>query len=155
MAWLKAIENKGLQSGLIRSDACRRALWGCRHCQGSTRVNFFTKTRYTCVALAGRREADSMLSRGGLAVRSRQVAMAKRTRRFSYVRSARFLQDNATRSGAVASASYTLVGGIILLGAMGYGFDRWRDTAPWGLVVGLALGIVVGFYELVKAAWRQ
>ena len=27
---------------------------------------------------------------------------------------------------------------------------RWQGTAPWGLVIGLTLGIVVGFYELVK-----
>jgi len=116
---------------------------------------FHKDTVYLGLPWPGGARLIRWLSRGGLAVRSRQVAMAKRTRRFSYVRSARFLQDNATRSGAVASASYTLVGGIILLGALGYGFDRWRDTAPWGLVIGLALGIVVGFYELVKTAWRQ
>jgi F0F1-type ATP synthase assembly protein I len=54
----------------------------------------------------------------------------------------------------VAGASYTLVGAIILLGGIGYAVDRWQGTAPWFLVAGLALGIIVGFYELIKTVWR-
>ena len=37
------------------------------------------------------------------------------------------------------------------LGGLGYGVDRWLGSAPWGVFVGLLLGFVVGFYELVKA----
>ena len=33
--------------------------------------------------------------------------------------------------------------------------DRWRDTAPWGLIIGLVLGVVIGFYDLVKTTWRR
>jgi F0F1-type ATP synthase assembly protein I len=81
--------------------------------------------------------------------------MAKKGPKFSFERSARSLQENLERSGPVAGASYTLVGGILLLGGLGYMFDAWRDTSPWGLVMGLGLGIVVGFYELIKVAWRK
>ena len=81
--------------------------------------------------------------------------MAKKIRPFSYSRSAESLQENASRASAAAGASYTLVGGIILLGGLGYAVDRWQGTAPWGLVIGLTLGIVVGFYELVKTAWPR
>jgi len=76
--------------------------------------------------------------------------MAKKNRSFSFSRSAKSLQDNATNAGAAAGASYTLVGGIILFGGLGYLLDKWQGTGPWGLVIGLALGIIVGFYELVK-----
>ena len=76
--------------------------------------------------------------------------MAKKNRSFSFSRSAKSLQDNASNAGAAAGASYTLVGGIILLGGLGYLLDKWQGTGPWGLVIGLALGIIVGFYELVK-----
>ena len=81
--------------------------------------------------------------------------MAKRTRPFSFAQSAKSLQDNVTQSGPAASASYTLIGAIILLGGIGYGVDAWRGTAPWGLLIGLLLGIVVGFYELVKTIWHK
>ena len=81
--------------------------------------------------------------------------MTRRVRSFSFSRSAQSLQENVSRSGAVAGASYTLVGAIILLGGLGYAVDLWQETAPWFLVTGLALGIIVGFYELIKTVWRE
>lgn len=75
--------------------------------------------------------------------------------RSSLARSAKSLQENVTRSGPAIAASYTLVGAILGLGALGYGIDYWRGTSPWGLVGGLTLGIVVGFYELVKTVYRK
>jgi F0F1-type ATP synthase assembly protein I len=79
--------------------------------------------------------------------------MAKKKRDYtleSLERSTESLQENASSAGAIAGASYTLVGAIILLGGIGYALDRWRDTSPWFLLGGLLLGIVVGFYELIK-----
>jgi len=70
-------------------------------------------------------------------------------------RSFRFFQENLRRSGPAMVAGYTLIGAIALLGAIGYGIDRWRGTAPWGLVIGLLLGIVVGFYELARIVWPR
>jgi len=75
--------------------------------------------------------------------------------KYSFARSAKSLQENATRAGPAASASYTLIGAIILLGGIGYAVDVWQGTAPWGVFVGLMLGIIVGFYELVKMMWRR
>ena len=81
--------------------------------------------------------------------------MARKGRSFGIERAAKAFQANVASAGPAAAASYTLVGGIILLGGIGYAFDRWRGTSPWGLVVGLALGIVVGFYELIRTAWPR
>ncbi|HMD37045.1 MAG TPA: AtpZ/AtpI family protein [Vicinamibacterales bacterium] len=69
--------------------------------------------------------------------------------------SARQLQENAERAGPAAGASYTLIGAIIVLGGIGYALDRWQGTTPWGLLGGLSLGLVVGFYELAKSVWRK
>ena len=65
--------------------------------------------------------------------------------------SAKSLQDNLTKSAPVAAANYTLVGGIILLGGLGYWADRRFGTWPWLLLGGLLCGMVVGFYEIVKS----
>jgi F0F1-type ATP synthase assembly protein I len=71
-------------------------------------------------------------------------------------RSLRSLQiSGAGRAGSAMMASYTLIGAIILLGGIGYAVDAWSGSAPWGLLIGLLLGIVVGFYELAKAVWRK
>jgi F0F1-type ATP synthase assembly protein I len=80
---------------------------------------------------------------------------SRNDRPFSLPKSAKSLQDNATRSGEAAAASYTLIGAIVVLGGLGYGFDMWRGTGPWGVLAGLLLGIVVGFYELIKSQWRK
>lgn len=81
--------------------------------------------------------------------------MATKDRSFSVGRAARALQENVTRAGPAAAASYTLVGGLIFLGGLGYVLDGWLGTSPWLLLGGLAMGMVVGFYELVKVAWPR
>jgi F0F1-type ATP synthase assembly protein I len=70
-------------------------------------------------------------------------------------RSMKFLQENLRRSGPAVTAGYTLIGAILLLGAIGYAVDSWKGTSPWFLLTGLLLGMVVGFYELVKIALRK
>jgi F0F1-type ATP synthase assembly protein I len=59
------------------------------------------------------------------------------------------------QAGPLMTASYSLVGGIVVLSGLGYAIDAWRGTAPWGLVIGLTLGVVVGFYQLIKTVWRR
>src|SRR5215510_2440040 len=81
--------------------------------------------------------------------------MPRKNRPFSFGRSFQFLEKNVSGSGSVIAASYTLVGGILLLGGIGYLVDRWRGTAPWFLLAGLLLGMVVGFYELAKTVYRR
>jgi F0F1-type ATP synthase assembly protein I len=71
------------------------------------------------------------------------------------VSSARGLQENAERAGPAAGASYTLIGAILVLGGIGYAIDRWQGTTPWGLLGGLLLGLIVGFYELAKSVWHK
>ena len=71
-----------------------------------------------------------------------------------FARSLQSLQDNVQRSGPAAAAGYTLTGAILLLGGFGYLFDQWVNTPPWGLVSGMLLGLIVGFYELAKTIWK-
>ncbi len=65
------------------------------------------------------------------------------------------LQENIRRSGPAATASYTLVGAVLLLGGIGYLLDQWLMTLPWFLLGGLLLGMVIGFYEIAKAVWKR
>ena len=53
-------------------------------------------------------------------------------------------------SGPAASASYSLLGSIIMLSLIGYFIDRHFVTFPVFLLIGLLLGLVVGFYGLFK-----
>ena len=69
-------------------------------------------------------------------------------------KSLRYMQENIRRAGPAATASYTLIGAIVLLGGVGELVDRWQDTSPWFLLAGLLLGMVVGFYDLAKTVWK-
>ncbi len=64
-------------------------------------------------------------------------------------------QTSASSAAPAAAAAYTMVGAIVLLGGGGYLLDRWLGTKPWGVFVGLLLGIAVGFYELIKSTWQR
>jgi F0F1-type ATP synthase assembly protein I len=81
--------------------------------------------------------------------------MAENKRESQLAKNSRALQENAERAGPAAGASYTLIGAIILLGAVGYCVDVWRGTSPWGLLGGLILGIIVGMWELAKVVWHR
>ena len=52
-------------------------------------------------------------------------------------------------------ASYTLIGAILILGFIGYFIDKWQGTSPIFLLIGLLLGIIVGFYEIAKIIWAK
>jgi len=64
-------------------------------------------------------------------------------------------QETVRKSGPAAMGSYTLIGAIMLLGGIGYAVDWWRGTSPWFLLAGLALGLIVGFYELARAVFKR
>ncbi len=53
------------------------------------------------------------------------------------------------------AAAWT-VGAALVIGVLG---GRWLDqrwgTRPWLTMLGLVLGIVVGFYELARVMWRS
>jgi len=66
-----------------------------------------------------------------------------------------YLQKIIKQSGPAMGASYTLIGAILILGTLGYFIDKWQDTLPIFLLIGLMLGIVVGFYELAKTIWAK
>lgn len=72
----------------------------------------------------------------------------------SLERSVRAFQENAQRAGPAAAASYTLTGGILVLGGLGYAVDKWLQTSPWFFLTGLTVGIVVGFYAVVMSTRR-
>ncbi len=64
--------------------------------------------------------------------------------------------DRASTSGpgmALAVRVATdFVAGVLLGGALGWGFDRLLGTSPWGLMVFLILGFAAGALNALRAA---
>lgn len=63
-------------------------------------------------------------------------------------------QDNAQRAGPAANAAYTLTGGILVLGGLGYVADKFLGTTPWCFLTGLVVGMAAGFYAMVMSTRR-
>ena len=59
------------------------------------------------------------------------------------------------QSGPAAAAAYTLLASILLLGGAGYIIDQYFDSSPSGLLTGLGLGLIIGFYELAKSVFKK
>lgn len=60
----------------------------------------------------------------------------------------RIFGGNWRETARYADAAYTLVGGILGLGFVGWLVDRWFETRPGGVLIGILVGCVVGFYRL-------
>ncbi len=65
------------------------------------------------------------------------------------VTSEKKLPGDAARS-AIDFASATAVGTVL-----GYGFDWWQDTLPWGVLVGLLIGTAAGLKLMFDEEARQ
>ncbi len=64
-------------------------------------------------------------------------------------------RDDAPRSPGVAVAlrlSADFVAGVVVGGALGWGFDKLFDTSPWGLVVLILLGFAAGLLNVMRTA---
>lgn len=44
---------------------------------------------------------------------------------------------------------------IALFAGVGYAIDRWRDTSPWGVLIGLGVGFAVGMRAMIRAAKKS
>jgi len=49
------------------------------------------------------------------------------------------------------SAVWRVVGGILVGGGAGWFVDGKLHSSPWGLIIGLFLGLGAGFYGLVQS----
>jgi F0F1-type ATP synthase assembly protein I len=58
-------------------------------------------------------------------------------------------------SGSAADAGWTLSGSVIACLLIGYMIGEYFGKNPAATIIGLFLGIVVGFYNLAKVMWRK
>jgi len=84
-----------------------------------------------------------------------QARQPKRDSEALLQRATKSFQENVTQAAPLAAASYALIGAIIVLGLIGYAADYWLGASPWLLLVGLLLGVIVGFYELAKVVFKR
>ena len=59
------------------------------------------------------------------------------------------------KSGPSASAAYTLLAAVLFLGGLGFYGDYYFNSSPLFILIGLSLGLLIGFYELAKSVFKK
>ena len=75
------------------------------------------------------------------------------TSKFNPAKSFIYFQKIVQKSGPAASASYMLVASVLILTLLGWYVDNVKETSPVGVLLGLGLGLLLGFYHLARTIW--
>jgi len=59
-------------------------------------------------------------------------------------------QEANRKTGIAYAAGLTLFATVVAFLGIGWLLDRWLNTKPWFLVVGLVLGSAAGLYEFIR-----
>tara|TARA_B110000438_G_scaffold9066_1_gene9079 strand:- start:1168 stop:1410 length:243 start_codon:yes stop_codon:yes gene_type:complete len=59
------------------------------------------------------------------------------------------------KSGPSASAAYTLLVAVLFLGGVGFYADHYFNSSPLFILIGLLIGLIIGFYELAKSVFKK
>ena len=63
-------------------------------------------------------------------------------------------QNIVKQSGPAAAASYGLIASILIFTYLGWIIDKNIDSSPFAILIGMLLGIIIGFYHLIKAVGK-
>ena len=66
-----------------------------------------------------------------------------------------YFQKILQQSGPIASASYGLLASVLIFTFLGWYIDTHNGSSPKGVLSGLAIGLIVGFYHLLKTVRIQ
>ena len=59
-------------------------------------------------------------------------------------------QETNRKSGLAYAAGFSLFAAVAGFTGLGYLIDRWFQTSPWFLVIGIVLGSIAGMYQFVR-----
>ena len=63
-------------------------------------------------------------------------------------------QNIVKQSGPTAAASYGLIASILIFTYFGWIIDRKIDSSPFAILIGMLLGMIIGFYHLIKVVGK-
>jgi F0F1-type ATP synthase assembly protein I len=58
--------------------------------------------------------------------------------------------ESIRKSGLAYGAVTALIGSILVFLAIGWAVDKYLNTAPWGIAIGIILGAIIGFYQFIR-----
>ena len=79
----------------------------------------------------------------------------KGKRQINIVENFKSFQNIVKQSGPGAAASYGLIASILIFTYLGWIIDKNIDSSPFAILVGMLLGMIIGFYHLIKAVGKN
>tara|TARA_Y100001958_G_scaffold24327_1_gene15191 strand:- start:86 stop:352 length:267 start_codon:yes stop_codon:yes gene_type:complete len=70
------------------------------------------------------------------------------------VKNFKSFQNVVQQSGPAAAASYGLIASILIFTYIGWIIDKNIDSSPFAILIGMLLGMIIGFYHLIKAVGK-
>lgn len=58
--------------------------------------------------------------------------------------------ESIRKSSLAYGAVTALVGAILIFMGIGWAIDKYLNSAPWGIVIGIILGAIIGFYQFIR-----
>jgi F0F1-type ATP synthase assembly protein I len=58
--------------------------------------------------------------------------------------------ETARKTGLALSAGITLFGSVVVLMTVGYLADRYFNSSPTGLIIGIVAGSIIGFFQFFR-----
>ena len=59
-------------------------------------------------------------------------------------------QESGAAWGRALRISSDLLAGLLVGTALGWGLDRWLDTSPWFLLIGIGVGFAAGIRNMMR-----
>lgn len=59
-------------------------------------------------------------------------------------------QEETRKAGFAYAAGIALFASVVSFCAGGWLVDKWFNTAPWGLIIGIVLGSAAGLFEFIR-----
>jgi ATP synthase protein I len=63
-------------------------------------------------------------------------------------------QETNRKTGMAYAAGITLFAAVAAFTGLGWMIDRWFQTDPWFLILGIVLGSIVGLYQFIRMGSR-
>ena len=78
----------------------------------------------------------------------------KGKRQIDIVENFKSFQNIVKQSGPAAAASYGLIASILIFTYFGWMIDRKIDSSPFAILIGMLMGMIIGFYHLIKVVGK-
>lgn len=55
----------------------------------------------------------------------------------------------------IAGIGFEFIAAVLLFAGVGWLIDRWLDSSPWAILIGVGVGFAIGLWNLIKRGMKS